>query len=1635
LKLARLVKFFGLAALAVGPLASAQTQAKRTQAIRAGVVIIESAHKSGVAGNQPLSVAPYAWFNLNSDRWVKPASWNIYNPNAPARVTKDIQVRWGKITGTIPQGTPPKSVADTTAPAVGTALTKRNAAYWEVFLSNTTDKSLAQYDVLLLAPGNYASLNPLEREKLRGFVDRGGLLWIDPGALQGGNTGTDQANNYPYAFSVVARPNGVLRSDYTQPLLSTPNPLSSDELNLLNGSYDATLPTNMIMRSASAGAYEGFVGGIAAEFAKYQPVTMVDNQPSIAIARIGEGMIVVTSRGAAIKLNKPYGGTLSSNVQVFSGAEPVFDRDTYAGAKLAVNMISLLTEFRQGNGSSRKTGGNPIDVGAPLLRNFAGAGFTDYQPTVYKGILYAIVNNQIVAYDANPYRDLDGDGNPDDGVQDLVAGGAEDIIWRSNTVSGIGTPVCAEVPNADTANGIPKNQVLVSDQAGHVYAFNATPKTATGQFDQTPTLWNSAYDVAAPSGAETANSVTLHEGLAYVSDNIGGGIGGSKRGRIWVIDMALGAAMSSTQRWSIGGASPFMQLPELTAAPTVGYIPIADNSGGTDRVAYVPFAPNSGIPSAGVISVWLGARGERPSDYEPKAGGVGSALVVTTRASQQGGLPVFMPPVGSPMGVKVSLIDAAGNVMGLNGRPGLFGGKGMSDLFDGAPTHLGGGVRSFPFRGGSQTLPTQVAGVRVDYWIDWGDTSGTLAQVERGRIQLPDRPGQGRRRILGPVALSPAGTIWINSQQPVVTNNPGGITANEGRDRGGVYAFREEGRGLFKMVTRWEMFRQHYIQRNGGSRVLYAPNFFDMDPFRLMIFEMTNGGLKFNGNLTNYRLVGAPVIRNGQVFVTARADQTIQGIPFLLPSTILMSFRAEPEIAQVKVGDLPEGSQILQMDVARSSNFDVPETPSVLAGANYSYNANTGTVRFENLATVQKGVIQNSLSLSQPIIVRRPGQPDELIEPDAAVVTTSGVTGRGARWTPLLWYSVFQGLDCANTNMLTGIQEGQAPNGPFAAGDTVYVGGRSFTPSVLSGGGPQPIGMLMAIRSDVSPTDPYAFSLDAAAEANSRPAMAKVGFSGLSRPWITQYSQFRITANDTTIPGKSTFDVNAGYLWPQMRGVRDMSDLAVRYNQTTLTNGAAKSTRVSGVIGGDGSLVAWGDAGMYAFSRTDFLVADEGRVAQFDPAGNLLWSTTASGSAGATGSNTTGTVKPVVRPTRAYRLAGGQILMVDTGANRIALVDKSGAETRSITQFQLDKTVVPAGFQGNEPLSLNAPRDVLSFTSYEQPGTSKLVTKGDGVPNGAYEYWVHYLVADSGNARLVQLIDRYRWDQTRGVVGPVVTVDGVPQLGVLFWHSPANVSGKSFAYTSISRSWLGSGATGRYVYVAGIGGSLPSRVDTGLDANPTAAQLGTRESNSGGGVVIFDPLNPSGTQVFNRLALPAIGPNVFFNEGTGTFNSPAYAASTKLIGNVASVTTRLVPLGSNSAIAIMIADSSGVYEALYGESPEPSEELAVRWMLTNTAYQYTRRVGANISGTNLPLRATFARRLDSGDVLIVNGFYGPRRDRVIIGGEVVQLDGTPNAGGTITAPNLGFSSNSIMFELPPIEGARGLVIPVFADRR
>jgi hypothetical protein len=97
------------------------------------------------------------------------------------------------------------------------------------------------------------------------------------------------------------------------------------------------------------------------------------------------------------------------------------------------------------------------------------------------------------------------------------------------------------------------------------------------------------------------------------------------------------------------------------------------------------------------------------------------------------------------------------------------------------------------------------------------------------------------------------------------------------------------------------------------------------------------------------------------------------------------------------------------------------------------------------------------------------------------------------------------------------------------------------------------------------------------------------------------------------------------------------------------------------------------------------------------------------------------------------------------------------------------------------------------------------------------------------------------------------------------------------------------------------------------------------------------------------------------------------------------------------------------------------------------------------------LRATYARRLDSNDVIVVNGFLGRTRGvKATTGtfsgdeafaGEVIGLDGTfdparrRHAGFSFGKTNWASARRACSTQPPRVEGVRPLFIPVFADRR
>jgi len=200
-------------------------------------------------------------------------------------------------------------------------------------------------------------------------------------------------------------------------------------------------------------------------------------------------------------------------------------------------------------------------------------------------------------------------------------------------------------------------------------------------------------------------------------------------------------------------------------------------------------------------------------------------------------------------------------------------------------------------------------------------------------------------------------------------------------------------------VSRYELYQAYSIVLNQSGTVpaLSVLNDYDSN-------LQANFSLLGQTAMQSFEIKGGPSIRNGQVFVTASAVKPAGApgtSPTAIPVTIVMAFNAEPQTPTFVVGNLADGTEILQPDFARSTQILSPENQTVLASGSYTYDSTSGVISFPNLMSNSQGQIQNCLSLSQPIIIRQPGSADTLLYPDAV---------GGAVWNPLQWFYVLDGM-------------------------------------------------------------------------------------------------------------------------------------------------------------------------------------------------------------------------------------------------------------------------------------------------------------------------------------------------------------------------------------------------------------------------------------------------------------------------------------------------------------------------------------------------------------------------------------------------------------------------------------------------
>lgn len=1600
----------------------AQSYGQKLVQIKSGVLIVPGQTNSGTPRNE----APFVFFNLNKDRLVRPGSWQFVNPRSGGAVTAEMYQRWTSL-GEFP-------------PVEGTRITQGQAGYWEVPLGSVGSQVLADYDLLLMPVYGNLSLNPPEREKLRRFVDKGGTLWIDLVDRATSNPQHDIYNPAVLPFT-VGNNSGSLTVAGDHPLLNEPNAITYDELAFLFHTSSRTIAAAPILNPFDSQAW------VYSDSLKLSDVVSVGvTDKVVSIAQIGEGFVVVTSRGLSTILNRGVDqtGATVDNLK-FTAFKPLRDSLFYSSAKLAYNIASLGSSFGATGRGSRKTSGSPVDIAAPLLRRFVTEDLKPMEGTtvvIYGGRAVMVTQAGVICYDTDPSRDLDEDGSTDDGLID-APGSTVDVLWRAQRGSSKVSPV---VLPAQRVGG--EDLVLITQADGSIRSYVLAPNVSQSMLNDLPSFKN----VPAPqSGATNPFPPTIHSGIAIMvaEDPVQPGSGKS-----WAFDPATLDLITFDRPFMLEHPSQF-SAPR--AGATVGFIPIFDSSNGVDLVAYVPTKKSQSprnLP-AGMSSLWLGARGESPQNvFQPANSG---DVTLTTRAASLSIPLVDTKAASSSLGVKVSFFDTA------SGRPL----SPSAVLAENINVNWAGqnGVIFFRVQPGIRFTPTQTepanTAVRVDYFVNWGAPSAGIGaanadQFVRTFVTFPDTINP-KREVIGQVALAPSGTVFV------VTSPDGSNTDDYG---GSVMAFREEGRGVLKMLFRWELFDDVEYRVNGSTTIKYGPSVIDQDGLLDLQFNgnTTIGDLFLDRPIDFARFVSGPVVRGNNVFVMARASKPIFGadavrkIPANQFVSVLLAFDADPKPAELFLNNIPPNFQISQPDMARKDGTTVPT--SFLQSNNYTYEippgstTNSGRLRIDSMASTTRGQISQSIAINQPIIVRVPGQSEILIEPEMTQDPNGQyVPGNASgRWSPLRWYSVFNGT---GIGPIGSVSEGDANFNPMvAAGETLYFGGRSMLPGLLNEGfagfSKPPQALLYGVDVNIAASDLLS-------PTRVRRWMAKARIH--ARPWQRCLSSmtFNPSPINPVIP-------STNIRWPQFFGVRTFDDLKIRINQA-----AMREENVRGMTAGDGTLQVWGDGTSNAggfnsvngYRRADFLVADEGRISRIDGAGNPLWATESTRQTGGeVAQSQTALVTELQSPWRVYPVGNGGYMIVDPGSDRVIRVDNSGNEIRSLKNIQIDPRYVPDGMSDNAPLTLRLPRDVVTKTSIVAAANNPFSNPQP------YEYWRHYVVADQGNKRVLEVVDRYVYNQANKRIGDIVSFKSsengttfVKALGVVLWHVKSEFAGKQYSYNSIGRATIASGTSQKTIFAFGFGNVEPGRSSTGLDsALITSGELSDTASG-GGGIILFDPVK--GTyQVINSYEVGASPAGVFFDKSARSFDAnnqtnPARPAKRQRIRGLTSVTMSVDPSG---APLIMFTDNTGVYEL--ENTTGKSDGWRVRWMLPTEAYVVMRRSLTNqnnISSENPQgFKPSYARRLDANEVVVCNAYAGqtagdpfanpqPIPPRPFTG-EVLLVDGTFDTSGSSdlisdttgfrwNKINLGFNVKSIRFTLPPLLGMRGLSVPVFADRR
>ncbi len=1463
-------------------------------------------------------------------------------------------------------------------PYASSGTTREQGTYWLVDLSRITDSQLARYRVILLSRTTWAGMTAEIREKLRRFVDSGGVLWIET----------------PYAETP---PRGVFNN-----LLFPEVAFAGGGGRISGGNLDHPIFRGYYQLSPSEIVQLGLLGrGLMSGTVPIsgnpplQPILLAGNGVVMAAGIYGSGRIVVSTVGIAAALNAPFGGGTVPRARDYL-LQSVPDVDL----KVAYNIVRWGASSTSDAFNVRRSNAVSDQYGAPLSVRWRNPeespSPTDGSAVVYGGLVYVTIGNKLVCYDALPNRDLDGDGRTDDGLRDLEEGKPYDKVWEAPLGGRASAPVIVE-----TSGGV----LVLVQVGGTIVAFRAVPREGFGTISPQPqAVWTISNPIGstAPttSDGRVVPPIVIENTLLLMPSSHQAGVSQSAGFVAFLLDGVnqprLIVGSGADGRWYKPRAS---NMGGWFLPPVAGLVPNRGRGGGNDIVVYLGTLASTGPGELNAIrAFWLGAKGEV---LEPEiVQGIYQGYM-RTRISGRARIYVSSDP--TPLAPRVYRVRK---------DTGIF--QDITDLvqFNMRGTLSEGGTVNIP-----QNQYSKDDVYLIDYYIDWGDTADN--EMLRSTATLPEsqtNSGFPANRLKG-FTLGPNGVLYITT----------GTDSTDPNDaNGNLIALVEQGqttprgtttaRGASGSFVLWR-WQSHggYIQPVRGSLERAVPGATIWREPNPPLDNFLNQYLHFNHRQNpdtramNFTFRHAPVYHDGAIyaigegFVTFRYQQFSLPIPF----TILLAFDAEPEQFVIDLG-APIVSQaeiqISQWDYGRSGPSNQtsqistlvtysPQNPDPLIRVDYQ----RGQIRFLGFGSAGSGgvlgLLDRSLSISQPVVISfGPTETPVFIDPDA-------IPGN---WNNLRWYAVI--LGCT------------ARGAPVVVGDTIYLPASIQLLGNTVGSGILGIG-----------ADPYRL------QPNLPARKAQAG----------------------TIP-LSGSDYKSIIRWPYIDDLINESDISRSPDEffREFITRFAQQLRLGGSIGpigaGEGMLVVGSGEGLHAFSRQGTIIADEGRILEVDSASRVIWSTENTQLEIPSGALVSSKVKyPLTPNARVYRYGENELIVVEPERNRIAILDRAGNEIRTITRFIPDKVLLPTDGGGTQileirnpavsprsnyvsgmPDTLRDPTDVSVWTEFVPQSRNPYVNAEP------LEYWIHYTISDSGNSRVVDIVDRYQADPSTLTIGPPVTHSQLgPMLGLLYWTTPSLSLGRNFKFVSAQRFEYWDGQQTRIGFATLV---------QNVSVEGYLASAGTTPD--------IDPATPNAGMITLHLIVNGQDQTLYIRK----MQLPD-GKIVPILAPVAIDTSRTSLAGDATGLFLLVTTSTGVYELQVPLTGNISDTLPVTWMLTNEAYSYAlrRRLEGHdlVRGNDgLPLqpilfRPTQARYLFGGNALIVNSYSGETQVVVertpqtrVFGGEVFEIrardynrNDTDLSDGTL----YGFNPDSILWstaDRPGISGSSPLRKPSSADR-